>query len=97
MTQCIVLVKIKDFVLFADYLEGHLPTLADFGGRVFFRSVDNTTLVGGGNWDLIAIQEWPSAAAFEQWWNSDAYKPWAAIRDVAADVTFIKCHNVVPE
>ena len=97
MIQCIILVKIKDYVLFADYLEGHLPTLAEFGGTVVFRSTNNTTLVGAGNWDIIAIQEWPSSTAFDQWWHSDAYKPWAEIRDVAADMTIIKCHNVVPE
>jgi len=87
----LILANITDAELFANYIQGHLPTIAEFGGRVVFRSFANTPVLGEQNWDAVALQEWPDTQRFERWWNSDAYRPWAQIRDKAASVTIIRC------
>jgi uncharacterized protein (DUF1330 family) len=94
MIQYLILANIIDPALFADYIKGHIPTISQYGGRVTFRSTANTPVLGTDKWDAVAIQEWPSEAAFEAWWHSDEYRPWALIRDNAATITIIKCQNL---
>lgn len=94
MTQYLILAKILDPELFAQYIKGHIPTIALYGGRVTFRSTDNVPILGTETWNAIAIQEWPSETAFEAWWGSEEYRPWAEIRDKAATVTIVKCNNL---
>lgn len=93
MMQVLILATVIDGELFADYIKGHIPTIVHYGGRVTFRSTDNTLLLGAAAWDAIAIQEWPDEAAFEAWWHSDEYRPWAEMRDRAAEMTIVKCRN----
>jgi len=40
MTHYLILATIIDPALFADYIKGHIPTIARYGGRVTFRSTD---------------------------------------------------------
>jgi uncharacterized protein (DUF1330 family) len=94
MIQYLILANIIDPELFADYIKGHIPTISRYGGRVTFRSTDNRTVLGAQEWDAVAIQEWPNEAAFEAWWGSEEYRPWALIRDKAATITIIKCQNL---
>ncbi len=94
MIQYLILANIIDRDLFAGYIKGHLPTIAQYGGRVTFRSTDNTPVLGSEKWDVVAIQEWPGEAAFEAWWNSEEYRPWAQIRDKAATMAIVKCRNL---
>lgn len=94
MINYLILARIRDTKLFTEYIKGHIPTIIQYGGKVTFRSTDNTPVHGEKTWDAIAIQEWPSEAAFEAWWMSDEYRPWALIRDRAATMTIVKCHNL---
>lgn len=94
MIHYLILAKTVDPELFADYIKGHIPTIARYGGQVTFRSTDNVPVLGMETWDAIAIQEWPSEAAFKAWWGSEEYRPWAQIRDKAASMTIVKCHNL---
>ena len=96
MVQYLILAKIIDRDLFAQYIKGHVPTIARFGGTIIFRSTENVPVLGSENWDVVAIQEWPSSSAFDLWWVSDEYKPWAHIRDRAADLVIIKCQSNMP-
>jgi uncharacterized protein (DUF1330 family) len=96
MVQYLILAKIKDHDLFTQYIKGHIPTIAQFGGKVVFRSTENASILGSEHWDVVAIQEWPNTSAFDLWWDSDAYKPWAQIRDRAAFLAIIKCQNNLP-
>ncbi len=93
MVQYLILVKITDHALFARYIQGSQPTIAQFGGRVIFHSIENALTFGANSWDVVAIQEWPSTDAYDRCWNSEEYKPWAKIRDTAADMTIIQCRN----
>ena len=90
MKSYLVLAKILDKELFGEYMRGHLPTIEKFGGRVAFRSVQNSTVLGDDHWDAVAIQEWPNAKSFELWWNSEDYKSWSNIRDKAAIVQIVE-------
>ncbi len=94
MAHYLILATIINPELFAQYIKGHIPTIALYGGRVTFRSTDNVPILGTETWDAIAVQEWPSEAAFEAWWNSEEYRPWALIRDKAATMTIVKCQNL---
>ncbi|SRR6266568_2364219 len=94
MIQYIILVKVKDFDLFTEYVNGHLPTISKFGGKIVFRSIENTPVIGHETPDVVVIQEWSSEPAFELWWNSEEYKPWAKMRDSAASMSIIKCQNI---
>jgi len=96
MIQYLILVKIKDAGLFADYVNGHLPTVSKFGGKIIFRSIENSSVLGTEKWDAVLIQEWPSDIAFDLWWNSEEYQPWAKIRDNAASMSITKCQNTLP-
>jgi uncharacterized protein (DUF1330 family) len=91
----LILATILDQELFAQYIKGHIPTIAHFGGRVTFRSTDNVPVLGTETWDAVAIQEWPSESAFDAWWNSEEYRPWALIRDRAACVVIVRCQMEV--
>lgn len=95
MVQYLILADVLDRDLFSNYIKGHLPTISKFGGRVVFRSTTNVQILGTGNWDAIAIQEWPSEAAFNSWLNSEEYQPWAKIRDKAATISIVRCSNQV--
>ena len=94
MTHYLILATITDPALFADYIRGHIPTIAQYGGVVTFRSIDNIPVLGAETWDAVAIQEWPNEAAFEAWWHSEEYRPWAELRDRAATMIIVKCHNL---
>lgn len=89
-----MLTKVLDPDLFAEYIKGHLPTIAKFGGKVVFRSIENIPIQGGTTWDAIAMQEWPDSETFEKWWNSEEYRPWAEIREKAAQIQIIRCNNL---
>lgn len=94
MITYLILANIIEPELFGQYIKGHIPTIAEFGGKITFRSVQNTPILGSQNWDAIAIQEWPDSESFDRWWNSEAYRPWAEIRDRAAIISIIKCLNL---
>jgi uncharacterized protein (DUF1330 family) len=94
MCTYLILAKIIDQELFAQYIKGHLPTIEKFGGKVVFRSQENIPVWGEATWDAIAMQEWLDTESFEKWWNSDEYRPWAEIRDKAAEVLIVRCNNL---
>ncbi len=91
MINYLILVTIKDRELFDRYLKGHLPGLEQAGGRIVFRSTSNAPVLNSVPPDVVVIQEWPSEEAFKLWWHSDAYRPWAEIRDRAATMSIIAC------
>ncbi|MDR2081826.1 MAG: DUF1330 domain-containing protein [Campylobacteraceae bacterium] len=93
MAKCnyLILANIIEGEIFEQYMKGHLPTIAQYGGNIIFRSIQNTPILGLENFDAIAIQEWASEEAFNAWWNSKEYKPWAQIRDRAAKISIIQC------
>lgn len=82
-------VTIRDDARFREYIRGHLPSIALHGGRVLFRSNDNVVVEGTWKPRLLVIQEWPTEAAFHQWYDSDEYRPWKELRHAACDLEFV--------
>lgn len=93
MVNYLILARVKEPQLFAQYIRGHLPTIAQYGGAVTFRSTDNLAVLGPETWDAVAMQAWPSEADFDAWWQSPEYRPWAEIRDQAAEISIIRCRG----
>lgn len=84
----IIEVTVKNKTRFMDYVAGHLPTIAQYGGKIIFEGFDKTTFEGSPlNYGFLVIQQWESKEVFEKWWNSPEYKPWKEMRHEGADVT----------
>ena len=49
---------------YGEYAAHAEPHLAEAGGKVVYRSVGRSTVVGGENWDEVFIVEYPSREAF---------------------------------
>ena len=58
---------------YAKYIAGVRPILQSIGARIVVSGEAATCLIGNGDWDMVAIVEYPSPAAFFQMVNSDAY------------------------
>jgi uncharacterized protein (DUF1330 family) len=82
-------VKIKDKAKFLEYVEGHKPSMKQYGGRLLFRS--NDMQVVEGNWlpKLFVVHEWPSEVAFKQWYDSKEYAPWKKLCKEAMDMNLV--------
>lgn len=82
-------VKIKDRTKFLQYVEGHKPSMEQYGGKLLFRS--NNMEVIEGNWSpkLFVVHEWPSENAFKQWHNSKEYAPWKKLGGEAMDMNMV--------
>lgn len=64
------------------YVEGVLPLLEQAGAKVQ-RYGGVETLVGNDRFDLVAVMEFPSAAAMKQFLSSDAYAAMEPYREKA--------------
>ncbi|QJF52582.1 DUF1330 domain-containing protein [Roseobacter ponti] len=63
------------------YVEGHAPSLAQYGGRLIYIGGDQETVEGDlPVGDIIAIHAWSSRERFLEWYNSDEYRPWKEYR-----------------
>lgn len=82
-------VTIRDEARFREYLRGHLPSIAQHGGRVLFRSTQNAPVEGSWAPRLLVIQEWPSEEAFQAWYASPEYRPWRELRPAACDIQLV--------
>lgn len=90
-------VTIKDKNKFAEYVEGHKPSMRRYGGRLLFRG--NSLEIIEGNWSpkLFVVHEWPSAEAFHAWHNSKEYGPWKHLRKEAMDMNMVLARKMPDE
>ncbi len=82
-------VTIKDRWKFLQYVEGHRPSMRQYGGKVLFRSSDTQALAGVWSPKLLVVHEWPSEAAFKQWDSSAEYAPWKKLRSEAMEMNMV--------
>ena len=82
-------VTIKDKAKFLEYVEGHKPSMQQYGGRLLFRSNDMDVIEGNWSPKLFVVHEWPSENAFRNWDNSAEYAPWKKIRLEAMDMNMV--------
>jgi uncharacterized protein (DUF1330 family) len=74
---------VKDRGLYRDYVKGFFPLLAQHGGR-FLTYDDEVLLLEGEREDgRTVLIEFDSEQQLLDWWNSDAYRELAAIRQAS--------------
>lgn len=94
--HAVLTVTVRDPARFREYVAGHLPSLARYGGRVLFRSDDNLAVEGAWRPPLLVVHEWPSEAAFQAWYGSEEYRPWRALRPAACDLELVLLRGMRP-
>ena len=84
----IIQVKVKNPKKFMEYVDGHLPSLSQYGGKILFEGLNQTNVYGEQQLeDLVVVQLWDDEETFYKWWNSEEYRPWKEMRDEGAYVT----------
>jgi uncharacterized protein (DUF1330 family) len=86
---CIVYERLHDPETFAEYRAQVMATLAAFGGRFLVRGGAFTVLEGDMPYDRIAMLEFPSRTAAEDWYASPAYQRVLPLRVAATTSQFI--------
>ncbi len=87
--MCIVCETVHDEAEFARYRSVVMPTLQAFGGRFLVRGGSFSVVKGEMPFGQIAVVEFPSRAAAEDWYSSDAYQAVLPIRQGAAQCQFV--------
>jgi uncharacterized protein (DUF1330 family) len=70
---------------YAEYGEAVAPLLAGVGGRIIFAGAVSRALIGDGEWDLVAIAEYPTRQAFLDMIGSPEYQAVAHMRTEALE------------
>jgi len=86
---CIVYEKVHDPEKFAQYRSVVGDTLKPFDARFLVRGGQFSVLEGDMPFSQVAVLEFPSRTAAEDWYNSDAYQAVLPIRLAAASCQFI--------
>jgi uncharacterized protein (DUF1330 family) len=86
---CIVYEIVDDPESFDEYRRQVMQTLDAFGGRFIVRGGAFTTLEGEMPYQRIAMLEFPSRAAAEDWYHSPEYQRILPLRTRAARSQFI--------
>lgn len=82
-------VTIKDKTKFLQYVEGHKPSMQQYGGKLLFRSNDMEVIEGDWLPKLFVVQEWPDEETFRKWHQSSEYAPWKKLREGAMDMNMV--------
>jgi uncharacterized protein (DUF1330 family) len=82
-------VTIKDKKKFLEYVEGHKPSMQQYGGKLLFRSNDMEAIEGTWSPKLFVVHEWPNERAFREWDASREYEPWKKLRKEAVEMNMI--------
>lgn len=82
-------VVVRDRAKFMEYVEGHKPSMQQYGGKLLFRSNDMEAIEGGWSPKLFVVHEWPSEGAFKRWYKSKEYEPWRKLRKEAMDMNMV--------
>ena len=85
----IIEVNVKDPDAFQAYVKGHLATVEQYGGKFLIANSDLEVVEGEWCPKRIVVHQWPSVEAFKAWYESDAYRPWKALRHQAAETNVI--------
>ncbi len=80
----IIDVDVRDGAAFGRYVQGHTPSLLAAGGS--FLAAGGRIQVVEGTWNpkRVVLHRWPSIQAFDQWYESAAYRPWRDLRHSAS-------------
>jgi len=82
-------VTVKNQEKLKEYVAGHLPTIAQYGGKILCRGFDPAVVTGCWTPKLLVIHEWPSREQFQLWYDSDEYRPWKELWEGACDMNLV--------
>ncbi len=85
----IVEIEVHDPIAFQTYVDGHQTTVAQFGGKFLIANSDIEIIEGTWQPKRIIVHQWPSFEAFKQWYASDTYRSWRAMRHKIATANVI--------
>ena len=86
--------RLRDPQMFEEYRKQVLSTIEAYGGRFLVRGGKFTALEGEMPFDRIAMLEFPSRKAVEDWYNSPAYQKILPLRLNAMEAQFIVVDGV---
>ena len=86
--------RLHDPKMFDEYRKQVMPTIEAFGGKFLVRGGKFTTLEGEMPFERIALLEFPSRQAAEDWYSSPAYQKILPLRLNAIDAQFIVADGV---
>ncbi len=86
--------RLHDPKMFDEYRKQVMPTIEAFGGKFLVRGGKFTALEGEMPFERIALLEFPSRQAVEDWYNSPAYQKILPLRLNAIDAQFIVADGV---
>jgi uncharacterized protein (DUF1330 family) len=73
-------VEVLDPEAYKPYTQNVPAMIAKAGGRYLARGGELTILEGDPGVKRVVILEFPTEAAFRSWYDSEEYKPYAALR-----------------
>lgn len=79
------------------YVEGHAPSLAQYGGKLIYLGAGQENVEGEIPFgDMVAIHAWPNRGTFFEWYNSEEYAPWKEYRQNGVTNPTITISNGIP-
>jgi uncharacterized protein (DUF1330 family) len=91
---CIVYELLHDAKMFEEYRKQVMPTIEAYGGTFLVRSGKFTVLEGEMPFERIAVVEFPSRKAAEDWYHSPAYQKILPLRLNSTRCQFIVADGV---
>jgi uncharacterized protein (DUF1330 family) len=86
---CIVYERLHDPLTFEDYRKQVMPTIEAYGGKFLVRGGKFSVLEGDMPFERIAVLEFPSRKAVEDWYHSPAYQKILPLRLQSTRCQFI--------
>lgn len=83
------ILHISDQEKFNAYVEGHIPTITQYGGRFLVEGYQGEVLEGQWESPMMVVHEFPSLQRFKEWYNSEDYRPWKELRQSCSTVKVI--------
>jgi|ERR1044072_5780332 uncharacterized protein (DUF1330 family) len=90
----IIDIDVKDPDEYKRYSEGYKESMEKYGGKVLVKGGQFEMIEGDRAPKRMVIQQWPSAERFKQWYNSEEYAPWKALRLKSAVANIILIEGV---
>jgi uncharacterized protein (DUF1330 family) len=91
---CIVYEHLHDAQTFEEYRKQVMPTIDAYGGKFLVRGGKFTALEGEMPFERIAVLEFPSRKAAEDWYHSPAYQKILPLRLKSTRCQFIVADGV---
>ncbi len=78
-------VKVKDPAGMKEYAAGSHPSIHAYGGKILWAGPPAAALEGEFDAHGLAVVEFPSQEALQQWYDSPEYAEWLDLRKRSAD------------